>query len=223
MTLRHFAYELPPGILNRLPKPAPGHGAFPERLRKCTVAVISRSNPAVEEFLVAVRYDPSWLNDAPDAPSRLAHWTLLCLAAGLRTTTSLGREPPLHHLTLAVACPALGWSREEIQLLLHGQPLGDYLRQLGLDYGCMEHLNDIAGCLNADQRKALLAKLRTSLGAQDSADSSLTDSLERALFPLFFGSPKIAGPAEARAAIEAAVAMLSSVSSPQHHLLLIVD
>lgn len=223
MTLRHFAYELSPGIECRLSNLGPGDGTFPALLRKCAVATVTQSNSALDEFLVAIRYDPGWLANEADTPSRQAHWALLCLAWNIKSIASLGRTPPLHHLILAAALPGFGWSQTEIQFLLRGQPLGDYLRRLGLDFDGIDALNDIAGCLNSVQREALSQKLLINLDSLlNATDRSLIGSLERALHPLFQDDSTFAAHRRTSAAFRAAIAMLSSPSSHQH-LLLILD
>lgn len=223
MTVRHFAYELPADILDRLSRLGHG-GASPELSRKCAATLLRHSHAAVEEFLIAIRYDPGWLKDETDAPARYAHWVLLCLADGLRTIPSLGRNPPLHHLTLAAACPVLGWRQDEIHLLLRGQPLGQYLCELGLDYAYLAPLDDVAGCLNSRQRQTLTLKLQDSLDSLQRADEKVTmDRIEHALFPIFTDNDAIPVRDRVHAAIEAAMVMLSSPASPWHHLLSILD
>lgn len=224
MTLRHFSYELPPDILDRLPIPAPDNGAFPERMRKCAAALLVRPNADIEEFLGAVRYDANWLKDEIDASANYAHGVLLCLAADLRAVPSLGRQPPLHHLTLAVACPLLGWRQDEIHLLLRGQPFGQYLRELGLDSDYLAPLDDIAGCLNSRQRQTLKLKLQASLDeVRHPKNSALPANIEYALRPIFSDNGKNSANGRVHAAIGAALRMLSSPASLRHHLLSILD
>jgi hypothetical protein len=127
MAVLHRAFRFDPESFRELLRQ---HAAPRDRLDAAALSVLGAraiapgaSTPA--SALEAIRYDPEWLED-PAGLSPSQAW-VLALVQTLAPVHNLSHRHQASWRVLKQGLPACGWTPEEVELLLQGEPLSRFM------------------------------------------------------------------------------------------------
>ena len=133
-----------------------------DMLHDLAVAAAALPDDPVQELLEGLRFDPEMLETPADEDvSYTSMWYMLILAGKAVPAPSLSHRCQVSHVVMQTVLPLLGWSNEELRLLLYGDCLHRFLevfahpllvKELGI-------VDQYGGWLSIEQAAGLLSHL----------------------------------------------------------------
>src|SRR6266700_7056944 len=124
MAIRHHAYGFGPDAYLSDLRAASGvdRTLFAESLQVHAKAVVQQADEVGRDILKYLRYEEEWLGLSEGKP-QCVEWLEISLIPHLRPLPSLSHREAHSYFVLDRILPTLGWTKADVDLLIHGKNL----------------------------------------------------------------------------------------------------
>jgi hypothetical protein len=99
-----------------------------ERLYNLSKKMVNNPDNAMRSVLQYLRFDEQWFDISDPGISRESNWYLVLLASNLKTAPDLSSSQPFSYHVLQKVLRLMGWTIEEIDLLIIGNKLEELIK-----------------------------------------------------------------------------------------------
>jgi hypothetical protein len=132
-----------------------------EILRDLAISISAHPTETIQQVLIYLEFDSEWFDTDEEDVSYTDKWYVLALAEKLSPAPSLSHRCQVSFRVLEDVLPFLGWSPDEIKLLVYGERLHRILELFGhplfvAEFRC---INSYGGWLSTEIAAQLLSHL----------------------------------------------------------------